>query len=90
MPHRLQSSTLGMDKEWKQFVQNRVTEIRELVPVQSWRHCPVAQNPAGITSRGASPAELREKYDLWLYEPAWLSSSENPTLSSEAISVPED
>ena len=41
-------------------------------------------------SRGASPAELREKCDLWLYGPAWLSSSGNPTLSSEAISVPEE
>ena len=79
-----------MDKEWKQFVQNRVTEIRELVPVQSWRHCPGAQNPADIPSRGASPAELREKCDLWLYGPAWLSSSKNPTPSSEAISVPEE
>lgn len=30
----------GRDKEWKQFVENRVLEIRELVPVSSWRHCP--------------------------------------------------
>ena len=26
---------LGADKEWKQFVQNRVLEIRELVPAAS-------------------------------------------------------
>ena len=36
----------GKDKEWKQFVQNRVIEIRELIPVTSWRHCPGVQNPA--------------------------------------------
>ena len=27
------------DREWKQFVQNRVCEIRSLVPPNAWRHC---------------------------------------------------
>lgn len=31
---------IGVDKVWKQFVQNRVLEIRELLPVSCWRHCP--------------------------------------------------
>ena len=30
---------LGVTKEWKQFVQNRVLEIRQLVPPESWNHC---------------------------------------------------
>lgn len=78
---------LGINQEWKQFVQNRsrVTEIRDLVPVQRWRHCPGVQNPADIPSRGA----LGEKSELWLYRPAWLSSSENLP-SGEAISMPEE
>jgi len=26
----------GVTKDWKQFVHNRVTKIRELVPVTNW------------------------------------------------------
>ena len=57
------------DKEWKQFVQNRVIEIRELISATctSWRHCPGAQNPADIPSRGVSLVELQEKLTFWLH-----------------------
>ena len=27
------------EREWKQFVQHRVNEIRQLVPVGKWKHC---------------------------------------------------
>lgn len=56
----------GVDKEWKQ---NWVIEIRKLVPVDHWRHCPGTQNPAGIPSRGASTLELGERLGLWLNGP---------------------
>ena len=39
------------DKEWRQFVQNRVNQIRSLVPVEAWAHCPGTENPADILSR---------------------------------------
>ncbi|XP_068691801.1 uncharacterized protein [Montipora foliosa] len=29
----------GEEREWKQFVRNRVNEIRNLVPVSRWQHC---------------------------------------------------
>ncbi len=35
----------GIDKDWKPFVQNRVLEIRKLLPVDCWRHCPGKDNP---------------------------------------------
>ena len=41
----------GVEKEWKPFVQNRVTEIRQLAPPTCWAHCPGQSNPADLPSR---------------------------------------
>ena len=59
----------GEAREWKQFVQNRVIEIRRLVPHSRWRHCPGTLNPADIPSRGVSVVEFKEKEQLWLHGP---------------------
>ena len=48
----------GVQKSWRPFVQNRVSEIRGLIPVECWHHCPGAENPADIPSRGTTPLEL--------------------------------
>ena len=81
---------LGMEKEWKQFVQNRVLEIRELVPAASWRHCRGSQNPADIPSRGVSPSELQEKMELWLHGPTVLLSSEGAMGVTDMAALPEE
>ena len=60
---------VGEDKEWKQYVQYRMTEIRKLVQAKYWRHCPGIQNPAEIPSSGLSAAELQCKMDMWLHGP---------------------
>ena len=76
---------VGEDKEWKQFVQNRVTEIRSLIPAESWRHCPGIRNPADIPSRSISAAELHGRMELWLHGPQCLEEStepEKPTLEN--------
>ena len=52
----------GVDKEYKQFVQNRVKEIRQLIPSESWNHFP---------SRGMSAEALRES-EIWWHGPPWL------------------
>ena len=62
------------DKEFKQFVQNRIEEIHKLTDVKSWRHCPGIENPADIGSRGCLASELVNS-SLWWKGPAWLQSS---------------
>jgi len=61
----------GECKDWKPFVHNRVTEIRQLVPAVKWSHCPGKDNPADLPSRGISPREL-ESNQAWLHGPQWL------------------
>ena len=64
----------GGNREWKQFVQNRVCEIRSLIPPDAWSHCSSKENPADIASRGTSPAILSES--TWISGPEWLKSYE--------------
>ena len=70
----------GTDREWKQFVENRVREICRLVPVESWKHYPGRINPADIPSRGMSPAEL-SKCEQWLNGPK-LNETTEPGLDN--------
>ena len=74
----------GEEREWKPFVQNRVNEIRTLVPVNSWRHCRGKNNPADIPSRGMSPSQLSE-CALWIEGPTWLS--DNAESGSEEFNI---
>ena len=64
-------------KEWKQFVQHRVDEIRKLVPTDCWNHCPGPDNPADILSRGMDCCDLTASA-LWWNGPKWLTDSEGP------------
>lgn len=74
----------GEEREWKPFVQNRVNEIRTIVPVNSWRHCRAKNNPADIPSRGMSPSEPSE-CALWIEGPTWLS--DNAESGSEEFNI---
>ena len=47
-------------------MENRVIEIRQLVAVECWKHCPGEINPADLPSRGVELSEL-------LCNPLWLN-----------------
>ena len=75
---------VGEGKEWKQFVHNRVTEIRELLPASCWRHCPGIENPADIPSRGLTPTELFVN-QLWHCGPDWLQNPPSENLDMKEM-----
>lgn len=78
----------GLEKSWKPFVQNRVTEIRSLIPVNGWRHISGFKNPADIPSRGAAPLELSVNV-LWRDGPG-LPIFEVPVLEESPEAMPPE
>ena len=75
-------------KEWKQFVQNRVCDIRRLLPVDVRKHFSGHENPTDILSRGMHLAELANN-PLLLNGPEWLCDSGGEILQVDEDSVPE-
>ena len=78
----------GVDKTWKPFVQNRVSEIRRLVAQNHWHHCSGRDNPADIPSRGCTPQQLSES-QLWRSGPEWLKTIEMPKPEALEDQMPE-
>ncbi|XP_068712813.1 uncharacterized protein [Montipora foliosa] len=80
----------GEESEWKQFVRNRVNEIRNLVPASRWQHCNGKDNPADIPSRGFSSVEL-SWCPLWKEGPKWLTCFTEDTKSVfNSTHIPEE
>ena len=77
----------GVHKEWKQFVQNRVNEIRALVLPDCWSHCRGHDNPADIPSRGIATSELAT-CELWWNGPTWAVNSN--IIESEGQVIPAE
>ncbi|XP_045034397.1 uncharacterized protein LOC123475587 [Daphnia magna] len=86
----------GEAGRWKQFVYNRVTEIRQTVETEEIRHCPGLQNPADVASRGATAAQLNAQKSWWT-GPSWMgkekewpqSPSSATELQLQEVSVEE-
>ncbi|GFV36234.1 uncharacterized protein TNCV_2232811 [Trichonephila clavipes] len=49
---------------WKPFVANRTSEIKDITPCKQWRYVPSKENPADLGSRGMSPKDLPD-CSLW-------------------------
>ena len=77
----------GTEKVWKPFVQNRVSEIRSLLPPSQWSHCSGHDNPADLPSRGQTSERLLNSR-LWMNGPEWLQTA---TLASHVeTQMPEE
>ena len=60
-------------KQYKQFVQNRVTEVKELTMMDMWYHLPGKENNADMPTRGCLPEQLSSKRSNWINGPSWLT-----------------
>ena len=64
----------GITKEFQQFVQNRLVEIRKLVDFRKWRYCPSEENPIDKPIRGVKLSCLI-KNSKWWKGPKFLSKT---------------
>ena len=69
-------SWLKSTKTLKPFIENRVTEIKELTGEFPWRYCPTESNPADLLSRGVSAEKFRGNR-LWMEGPQWLTDRDS-------------
>ena len=88
-PHCFTDSTAalfwiqGVEKSWKPFVQNLISEIRKLLPPDHWVHCSGRENTTDIPSRGLMAQELASsQLHVWMNGPDCLKDSKF-TSSSE-------
>ena len=79
----------GREREYKQFVENRLSKIRSRSEVSDWYHVPGECNPADIGSRGATVSELAVS-DLWWKGPKWLCEGEENWPKSVKLSDPTE
>ena len=79
---------VGKEKEWRPFVQNRVNEVRSLMPIECWSHCSGKDNPADVPSRGLTPLELSVNL-LWRNGPKWLSDVLDDR-EQQTVEMPEE
>ena len=61
---------LNNNKKLKQFVKNRVDNIKEKTDINAWFHTSTSQNAADILSRGATFSDIENS--SWIKGPSWL------------------
>ena len=72
-------------------MENRVTAIKNLVPLEFWRQCPRKEKPANLPSKGMNASFLSES-QIWLSGPGWLwhRNKEVALLNVSEIGIPEE
>ena len=66
--HWIKSSS----KQWKPFVENRVSEIQTLTLPKNWKHCSGKENPADRRKICGKSAQALQEDTLWWHGPEWL------------------
>ena len=70
----------NVGKEMKQFVQNRVNEIRKNVSPNKWHYCKTSDNPADLITRVNYNSIANE---LWWHGPEFIRSNYDFLITSE-------
>ncbi|XP_071040053.1 uncharacterized protein [Parasteatoda tepidariorum] len=76
----------GQSDDWRQFVRNRVIEIKEKTNPDHWHHCSGKDNPADKLTRGMNAQALLNE-TVWLSGPPWLKERNIPY--DESASCPD-
>ena len=85
---------LSSNKDLKQFVKNRVIEIRESTRNTTWNYCPSSDKSADLLTRGVRSDAIIAS-ELWNNGPNWLTNQDswpqwNPKTVLLQTFVPED
>ena len=59
------------EREWKQFIQNRIDKVRKLILLEAWNFCPGRLNPADLPTRGEKARDLKNS-EIWCHKPKFL------------------
>ena len=78
------------EKDWKPFVNNRATKIRNHVSPEYWSHYPGLSNPADLPSRSLALLELSLN-QLWRRGPPWLLAQDtDPDQELDKFTMPTE
>ena len=78
----------GQDKEFQQWVQNRVSGIRSKTQIDDWYYVPTKLNASDLPSRGCSLKDLKS-CDMWMYGPEFIREEKIKLFDYNKTSVVE-
>ena len=76
-----------MSKNYKQYVEKRVQEIRKNTGVDCWRFVPGKENIADLPSRGCLPEMILVEKERWLQGPCWMKNNMEDWPVTKFVSV---
>lgn len=79
----------GDSQRWKQYVSNRVEQIKEIIPADDWNHVRSEQNSADCASRGLLPSQLQQ-FSPWWEGPSWLKNDYSEYQTKETFTTEEE
>ena len=78
-----------VNRKWKVFVSNRISQIRKLSSFKDWRYCSSGDNVADIATRGISMEKLL-KCEEWWSGPRWLRQTHDMDWPMEPMTDDRD